>query len=63
MDNTTFKQAYLRGDTAARAIGLHIENAFASLVEEGLILEYSSTWWKMGEVAYQSHLKMYQYSK
>jgi hypothetical protein len=58
MDNTTFKQAYLNGDKVARAIGLHLENAFAYLVKEGLILEYSNTWFKMGEVAYQAHLNM-----
>ena len=63
MENETFKQAYLSGDKVARAIGLHVENAFASLVEEGLILEFSSTWFKMGEVAYQSHLKMVQSRK
>lgn len=63
MENKTFKQAYFNRDKVALAIGLHIEDAFDSLVEEGLIIESSTTWFKMCEVAYQAHLIMVQSRK
>ena len=53
----TFKRAYFDDDAVAKAIGAQMETAFGSLVEQGIILEFSSTWWHMCDVAYNAHVK------
>ena len=57
MTNESFKQAFLQNDPAAELVGDKVYLAFAALVEGGLILEYSSTWWNMCEVAWEAHQK------
>ena len=58
----TFKQAFFEEDAVAKAIGAQMDVAFESLVEQGIIQEFSSTWWKMCEVAYKAHSETYYFA-
>ena len=62
MTHKTFKQAYFADDSVAKAIGKQMDMAFEALVEQGIIQEFSSTWWKMCEVAYKAHIEKYYFS-
>ena len=55
MTHETFKQAFLQNDPVAESVGDKVYLAFAALVEEGLILEHSRTWWNMCDVAWEAH--------
>ena len=59
MTHETFKQAFFEEDKVAMAIGAQMDVAFESLVEQGIIQEFSSTWWKMCEVSWKAHQDKY----
>jgi hypothetical protein len=61
MEYETFKQAYFADNAAAKAIGKQVETAFGAMVRQGLLKDYSSTWWAMCEAAYKAHVKEYYF--
>jgi hypothetical protein len=57
MEYKTFKDAYFNEHPVARIIGRQLDLAFEALVKDGVIPEYSSLWFGMCQVAWESREK------